>query len=107
MAVTGLYAFCANRTTTRVQLPRKPTESKHEYKSTPSQNASIQTGHKWPKDELASRKIMVVAHSKQEGKAALQWCLSHAMQKNDTLVLLHVVKPYKLGQAFINLIYNK
>lgn len=97
MVVTGLYSLCANRASTRVELQRKPAESKPEYKSTPLRSNALEIGQKSVKNAPAGRKVMVVADSNKETKAALQWCLSHVVQKNDTLVLLHVVKPYKLG----------
>ncbi|XP_078178618.1 uncharacterized protein LOC144572818 [Carex rostrata] len=96
MVVTGLYRLCANRASTHVELQRKPAE----YKSTPLRSSAVEIGQTSAKNAPAGRKVMVVADSNKEAKAALQWCLSHVVQKNDTLVLLHVVKPYKLGEKF-------
>lgn len=48
----------------------------------------------------AGNKIMVVADPSLEAKGALEWALSHAVQNQDTLVLLHVVKPSRPGKFF-------
>ncbi|XP_042503057.1 universal stress protein PHOS32-like [Macadamia integrifolia] len=47
---------------------------------------------------LQGRKIMIVVDSSFEAKVAVQWALSHTIQSQDTIVLLHVTsKPSKLG----------
>ncbi|KAI4343997.1 hypothetical protein L6164_011275 [Bauhinia variegata] len=38
-------------------------------------------------------KIMVVVDSSLEAKGALDWALSHTVQSQDTIVLVHVAKP--------------
>ncbi|XP_054807906.1 universal stress protein PHOS32-like [Prosopis cineraria] len=38
-------------------------------------------------------KIMVVVNSTFEAKCALDWALSHAVQSQDTVLLVHVLKP--------------
>ncbi|KAK8478302.1 hypothetical protein V6N11_060228 [Hibiscus sabdariffa] len=40
-------------------------------------------------------KVMVVVGSTLEAKGALDWALSHTIQAEDTIVLLHVTKPRK------------
>ncbi|MBA0578460.1 hypothetical protein Gorai_020740, partial [Gossypium raimondii] len=40
-------------------------------------------------------KVMVVVESTLEAKGALDWALSHTIQAEDTIVLLHVAKPRK------------
>ncbi|GMI95224.1 hypothetical protein like AT5G17390 [Hibiscus trionum] len=40
-------------------------------------------------------KVMVVVDSSMEAKGALDWALSHTIQAEDTIVLLHVAKPRK------------
>ncbi|XP_028763640.1 uncharacterized protein LOC114721913 [Neltuma alba] len=42
-------------------------------------------------------KIMVVLNSGFEAKCALDWALSHAVQSQDTVLLLHVVNPSSQG----------
>lgn len=43
-------------------------------------------------------RVMVVVDSRVDGKAALQWALSHTLQTQDTLLLLYVAKPPKSGR---------
>ncbi|XWS51259.1 hypothetical protein CRYUN_Cryun12cG0161300 [Craigia yunnanensis] len=40
-------------------------------------------------------KVMVVVDSSLEAKGALEWALSHTIQSQDSIVLLHVAKPRK------------
>lgn len=42
-------------------------------------------------------RIMVVVDSSFEGKGALEWALSHAVQNQDSIILLHVAKSSKQG----------
>ena len=46
-------------------------------------------------------KIMVVVDSSIEAKGALEWALSHAVQPQDNLLLLHVTKSARLGMICI------
>ncbi|GAB4829019.1 hypothetical protein Ancab_018676 [Ancistrocladus abbreviatus] len=46
---------------------------------------SVKTG-------LIGRKIMVVVDTSAESKAAVQWALTHAVQNQDIIVLLHAAK---------------
>ncbi|KAM1026317.1 hypothetical protein ACFX13_039975 [Malus domestica] len=46
-------------------------------------------------DVKNGNKIMVVVDSSLEAKGALEWALSHTVQSQDTIVLLHVAKPSK------------
>ncbi|GFY85664.1 adenine nucleotide alpha hydrolases-like superfamily protein [Actinidia rufa] len=45
----------------------------------------------------SGKRVMVVVESSVEAKGALQWALSHTVQSQDTVVLLHVAKPSKYG----------
>ncbi|KAL6969685.1 hypothetical protein U1Q18_029392 [Sarracenia purpurea var. burkii] len=45
----------------------------------------------------SGRKIMVVVDSSLEAKGALQWALTHTVQNQDILILVHVSKPSKQG----------
>lgn len=49
-------------------------------------------------DEIGN-KIMVVVDSSLEAEGALEWALSHTVQTQDTIVLLHVAQPCKQGQS--------
>ncbi|TKY54998.1 hypothetical protein E2542_SST19412 [Spatholobus suberectus] len=42
-------------------------------------------------------KIMVVVDSSFEAKGALEWALSHTVQSQDTVVLVHVTRPTREG----------
>lgn len=44
-----------------------------------------------------NNKIMVVVNSSFEAKCALDWALSHAVQSQDTLLLLQILKPSSQG----------
>ena len=51
-----------------------------------------------PRTEFGGgNKVMVVVDSSLEAKGALEWALSHTIQGQDTIVLLHVTKPRKRG----------
>lgn len=45
----------------------------------------------------SGNKVMVVVDASVEAKGALEWALSHTIQSQDTIVLLHVAKPRKRG----------
>ena len=45
-------------------------------------------------------RIMVVVDASQEAKGALQWALSHTVQKEDTVILLQIVRPSKTGKPY-------
>ncbi|XP_004508657.1 uncharacterized protein [Cicer arietinum] len=44
-----------------------------------------------------SNKVMVVVDSSFEAKGALEWALSHTIQSQDTVVLVHVARPLTEG----------
>lgn len=43
----------------------------------------------------AGNKIMIVVDSSLEAKGALEWALIHAVQTQDTIILVHVATPSK------------
>ncbi|CAI9775191.1 unnamed protein product [Fraxinus pennsylvanica] len=47
---------------------------------------------------MIGRKIMIVVDSSLESKNALQWALTHTVQTQDMVILLHVTKPSKRGR---------
>ncbi|KAF3338102.1 Universal stress protein family [Carex littledalei] len=49
--------------------------------------------------EETRRKVMVAVDSSQEAKTALHWALSHAVQPDDTVLLLDVVKPSTIEKS--------
>ncbi|PWA35171.1 rossmann-like alpha/beta/alpha sandwich fold protein [Artemisia annua] len=48
-------------------------------------------------DDGCGNKVMVVVDSNMESKGALQWALDHAVQNQDTMILLHITTGSKLG----------
>lgn len=45
----------------------------------------------------SGNKVMVVVDSTPEAQGALEWALSHTIQAQDTILLLHVANPRKRG----------
>lgn len=101
---TKLPGFCLNRIRPHVRVRSPPIQSKPNVKSI--ENDQKNAGEsKFGGDEvkqvpLTGRKIMIVVDSSIEAKAALQWALSHTVQSQDLLILLHVTKPSKQGWSF-------
>lgn len=53
------------------------------------------------KATVSGRRIMIVVDSSIEAKNAVQWALSHTVQNQDAVILLHVVKPSSSKQGWI------
>ncbi|KAH9308002.1 hypothetical protein KI387_035913 [Taxus chinensis] len=49
--------------------------------------------------DVIARNVMVVVDTTKEAKGALLWALSHALVKDDKLILLHIVKPCFVGSS--------
>lgn len=54
------------------------------------------------KGDESGNKVMVVVDSSFEAKGALDWALSHTIQSQDTVVLVHVARPLREGQKKID-----
>ncbi|GFQ00533.1 hypothetical protein PHJA_002197200 [Phtheirospermum japonicum] len=54
-----------------------------------------------PESECANR-VMIVVDSSPEAKWALEWALSHTVQSQDTIILLHVAKQDEITSGEIN-----
>ncbi|CAL5189235.1 unnamed protein product [Lathyrus oleraceus] len=104
---TRLPGFCLNRIRphARVRSPtiqtknQKTDDSKTDEKT---ENSSCSVcEEKFVADDgvkqgsVIGRKIMIVIDSSFEAKGALQWALTHTVQNQDTIVLLHVMKCSK------------
>ena len=50
------------------------------------------------KGDESGNKVMVVVDSSFEAKGALDWALSHTIQSQDTVALVHVARPLKEGK---------
>ncbi|GLJ45276.1 hypothetical protein SUGI_0952930 [Cryptomeria japonica] len=99
-----LSRFCLNRIATHARSPSEARPitggPRGHVMSTDGFANTREADHKehqekesWSKSEgkCASRKIMVVVDSSPESKRALLWSLSHTVQDQDTLILLHLV----------------
>ncbi|KAB1216809.1 hypothetical protein CJ030_MR4G015423 [Morella rubra] len=58
---------------------------------------STDTDHSAKAGEVIGNKIMIVVDSSLEAKGALEWALSHTVQSQDTVILVHVSNLSKQG----------
>ncbi|KAL3529641.1 hypothetical protein ACH5RR_008963 [Cinchona calisaya] len=97
--------FCVSRAAVLCSPSKhyKKTESffKHDDKSEFSSQSSSDMSFNGQVSKLESdstgNRVMVVVDSRIEAKGALQWALSHTVQSQDTIILLHVAKPSEHG----------
>lgn len=100
---TKMPSFCLNRirSLARVRSQPPPIHSKSHADFT-----SANTDHEKKKEKsgdgmkagvMIGRKIMIVVDSSSESKNALQWALTHTVQSQDMVFLLHVTKRSKRG----------
>ncbi|GAA0166214.1 hypothetical protein LIER_40145 [Lithospermum erythrorhizon] len=102
MVRVRMGGFSRSRAVARVR--RVPSPS-HHYRKTnslirPHENTEFSSkegeiGFSYNRNN--GNRVMVVVDSSVEAKGALQWALSHTVQAEDTIVLLHVIKPMKSG----------
>uniref|UniRef100_A0A2P2PKE7 Uncharacterized protein MANES_01G025500 n=1 Tax=Rhizophora mucronata TaxID=61149 RepID=A0A2P2PKE7_RHIMU len=100
---TRLPGFCLNRIKphARVRSPTiqsKPRVNRKEDDQGEAENpgsvGEAKCSQLGPKPGMViGRKIMIVVDSSIEAKGALQWALSHTVQSQDLVILLHVIKP--------------
>lgn len=119
---TRLPSFCLKRIRPQVRVRSPPIQSKvnvnistttapTNYQNTTSENVAGNTSGEEKSSEgvkpSIGRKIMIVVDSSFEAKGALQWALSHTVQSQDLLILLHVAKPSnKQGWHFYGLVFR-
>lgn len=60
---------------------------------------STDTDHSAKAGEVIGNKIMIVVDSSLEAKGALEWALSHTVQSQDTVILVHVSNLSKQGET--------
>ncbi|CAK9316777.1 unnamed protein product [Citrullus colocynthis] len=104
MGKTGakLPSFCLNRIRPHVRVPIQSKPDSVSVKTGPNKKADdsvddIQVG---AKPVLGSgRKIMIVVDSTIEAEGALHWALSHTVQNQDNILLLHLTKPSTKGEG--------
>lgn len=101
-----LAGFCLNRIATHARTPSEAKPIAEGPRSSTADNHVANTSRaklqqdddhevqNWDKFDAnsASRKVMVVVDSSPEARRALLWALSHTVQGQDTLVLLHVIR---------------
>ncbi|XP_008243809.1 PREDICTED: uncharacterized protein LOC103342029 isoform X1 [Prunus mume] len=104
---TKLPGFCLNRIRPHVRVRSPTIQSKADAASDVTKNNADKKAEnsgnvgeeKAGGNGAIARKIMIVVDSSLEAKGALQWALSHTVQSQDKLVLLHVTKPSSSKQA--------
>ncbi|XP_026423467.1 uncharacterized protein LOC113319427 isoform X2 [Papaver somniferum] len=101
---------CFNSSSSRVRIRSKPVHSKS-IKSTSSNfikkdelmmmidNSTNKEAEQRKSKFVIGRRIMVVVDLSYEVASAVQWTLTHTVQSQDTLILLHVVKPNSSKQC--------
>ncbi|XP_050373960.1 uncharacterized protein LOC126791543 [Argentina anserina] len=103
---TKLPSFCLNRIRPHVRIRSPPIQSKPHAADITKNGGTVESSVNGGLEQKAkdgdgakksgmvfARKIMIVVDSSIEAKGALQWALSHTVQNQDKLVLLHVTKP--------------
>ncbi|MED6158892.1 hypothetical protein PIB30_037267 [Stylosanthes scabra] len=104
---TRLPGFCLNRIRPHVRTRSPPIQQAKKNDNT----SAAKSGNQDNKSENSSgdceevqkeaakagavigRKIMIVVDSSLEAKGAVQWALTHTVQNQDKIILLHVIKP--------------
>lgn len=100
---TRLPGFCLNRIRPHARVRSPPAQAKNDT-ITSATNIDQKTENSCNVCEekhddeakpgsVIGRKIMIVVDSSLEAKSAVQWALTHTVQNQDTIVLLHVIKP--------------
>ncbi|XP_054810711.1 universal stress protein PHOS32-like isoform X2 [Prosopis cineraria] len=92
-----LPGFCLNRIRPHARVRSPPVQSKLDPTHLETENSG-EDCEKKPGDEakngvVAGRKIMIVVDSSFAAKWAVQWALTHTVQSQDIIILLHVTKP--------------
>ncbi|KAK7275014.1 hypothetical protein RIF29_16120 [Crotalaria pallida] len=98
-----LPGFCLNRIRPHARVRSPPVQAKHDSSANKTDqkienpcSACEEKSDDGVKNELViGRKIMIVVDSGLEAKGAVQWALTHTVQNQDMIILLHVVKPSK------------
>ncbi|XP_038892838.1 universal stress protein PHOS32-like [Benincasa hispida] len=107
MGKTGakLPSFCLNRIRPHVRVPIQSKPDSLSVKTGPNNKADDSVDDN--NDHVGGakpvlgieRKIMIVVDSTIEAEGALHWALSHTVQNQDNILLLHVIKPSTKGEG--------
>ncbi|XP_021730274.1 uncharacterized protein LOC110697224 [Chenopodium quinoa] len=100
---TKIPGSCFKISKARIRSP--PLQSNPAYnsiKSGKSEYFENECGSSFSSEESSEKgepkegnRIMIVVDATLQAKGALQWALSHTVQKEDTVILLHLAKPTK------------
>lgn len=98
-----LPGFCLNRIRPHARVRSPPLQPKLDSEATKTDPKTENSGEdceKIPGDgakngDAVGRKVMIVVDSSFAAKGAVQWALSHTVQSQDVVILLHVIKPSK------------
>ncbi|PIN03149.1 hypothetical protein CDL12_24330 [Handroanthus impetiginosus] len=95
---TKMPNFCLNRIRPLVRVRSPPIQAKNQENSSfvDVEKGGSESGSE-RSEAICGRKIMIVVDTSVEAKNAVQWALSHTVQNQDIVVLLHVTKPSKQG----------
>ncbi|XP_030448210.1 uncharacterized protein LOC115670939 [Syzygium oleosum] len=104
---TRLPGFCLNRIRPHVRVRSPPIQSKADPNAVKPDRQMENPGggsieEEKPRNgekpgQATGRRILIVVDSSMEAKGALQWALSHTVQSQDIMILLHVTKPAQQG----------
>lgn len=106
---TRLPGFCLNRIRPHARVRSPPIQAKLDTNANETDNktenscsACEEKSDDGVKPEsVIGRKIMIVVDSSLEAKGAVQWALTHTVQNQDIIILLHVMKALKQGAKLI------
>lgn len=113
MGRTGsrLPGFCLNRIRPHIRvrsppaIPAKPEADSADANQQEAENSGNTVDEEKPSEtaKAVRRKVMIVVDSSIETKGALHWALTHTVQRHDTVVLLHVIRPTQQGPFLCSL----
>ncbi|OIW02203.1 hypothetical protein TanjilG_21856 [Lupinus angustifolius] len=100
---TRLPGFCLNRIRPHVRMRSPPIQAKLDTSASktdqkienPCSACEDKSGEEVKNGFVVGRKIMIVVDSSLEAKSAVQWALTHTVQNQDVIILLHVIKSSK------------
>lgn len=95
---TKLPNLCLNRIRPLARVRSPPNNAA--FADQEKKDSFSSGGCEKPAAAASGRKIMIVVDPSAVAKNAVQWALSHAVQNQDLVVLLYVIKPSKQGYNF-------
>lgn len=112
-----LPRFCMGRGTARVRTRSPPQQQQQQYNRSyssiktdelitsefSSKNSTEMNYNGDNSSELCGNRVMIVVDSSLEAKGALHWALSHTVQSQDTIILMHVLVTNKSSRQGMHL----